>query len=147
MIAFTNTILISRPVGEVYAYLADLEHTPEWNWAIDETKKTTPGPVTVGSRYRQRRSVPRPATEELEVTVLERNRRIEIVGTLAEFPAHLTYRFVESSTGTELTNTVVLEPTGPLRFLGSLARNRIKQSVSDNLGQLRSLLESRPTST
>jgi uncharacterized membrane protein len=54
----TNTILINRPVDEVYAFLADLEHTPEWNWAISETKKTTPGPVAVGTRYRQSRSVP-----------------------------------------------------------------------------------------
>jgi len=46
MISFTNTIHIDRPMEEVYAYLSDLEHTPEWNWAITETKKATSGPTT-----------------------------------------------------------------------------------------------------
>ena len=68
MISFTKTIHINRPIDEVYAYLADLEHTPEWNWAITETKKTTPGPVAVGTRYRQSGSVPRPAAGPVSVT-------------------------------------------------------------------------------
>ena len=34
MIRFANTIDIAREPATVYAYLADLEHTPEWNWAI-----------------------------------------------------------------------------------------------------------------
>lgn len=141
MINFIKTILISRPVSEVYAYLADLEHTPEWNWAITETTKITPGPVAVGTRYRQTRSVPRSATEDLRITVLEPNRRIEVEGTLARFPAHLTYRLASSQTGTEVTNTVVLQPEGALRLAGSLIVNRISQSVADNLSQLKSLLE------
>lgn len=141
MINFTNTIFISRPVEQVYAYLADLEHIPEWNWAITETRKITAGPVTVGTRYRQSRNVPQPATEELEITVLEPNRRIEVAGTLARFPALLTYHLVRSPTGTELTNTVVLEPEGALRLVGPLLGNRIRQSVADNLSRLKSLLE------
>lgn len=141
MINFTNTILISRPVSEVYAYLADLEHTPEWNWAITETTKITSGPVAVGTRYRQTRSVPRSATEDLQITVLEPNRRIEVAGTLAQFPAHLTYRLASLRTGTELINEVVLQPKGAVRLAGSLIANRISQSVADNLSQLKSLLE------
>jgi uncharacterized membrane protein len=146
MIGFTNTIHINRPVDEVYAYLADLEHTPEWNWAITETRKTTPGPVAVGTRYRQTRSVPRPATEDLQIVVLEPNRRIEVDGTLAQFPAHLSYQVATSSTGTELTNTVELQPEGALRLAGSLIGNRIRQAVADNLNQLKTLLENRSES-
>ena len=147
MINFTNAIHIHRPVDEVYAYLADLEHTPEWNWAITETKKTTAGPVAVGTRYQQTRSVPRPATEELEVTALEPNRRIEVQGTLAQFPAHLSYRVEKSHTGTELTNTVELQPEGALRLVGSLIGGRIRQAVADNLKQLKILLETSPDPT
>ena len=59
MVQFSNTVEIARPRSEVFAYLADLEHTPEWNWAITETRKVTSGPVGVGTVYQQTRSVPR----------------------------------------------------------------------------------------
>lgn len=143
MISFTNTIRIDRPVDEVYAYLSDLEHTPEWNWAITETVKATPGPIGVGTRYRQTRSVPQPATEMLEITALKANRHIEVRGTLARFPASLTYRLDRRIGGTELTNTVDLEANGPLRLIESALGSRIKRAVADNLSQLKNLLEAR----
>ena len=65
---FENTLEIARDPRVVYTYLADLEHTPEWNWAITSTRKMTPGPVGVGTRYRQTREVPRPAVELFELT-------------------------------------------------------------------------------
>jgi len=141
MISFTNTIHIERPVGEVYDYLADLEHTQEWNWAITKTRKVTPGPVTVGTRYLQTRSVPQPANEELVITALEPNRLIEIDGILAQFPAHLGYQLEPSGAGTALTNAVDLHTEGALRLIGPLLRSRVRQSVADNLDKLKSLLE------
>ena len=141
MIRFTNTVHVNRPVGEVYTYLADLEHTPEWNWAITETKKITPGPATVGTRYRQTRSVPKTTTEELVVSALEPERRIEIQGTLAQLPAHLGYQFEESGNGTQLTNSVELQLEGASRLVGSLIGNRVREAVADNLNQLKTLLE------
>ena len=91
MIRFENVIDIARALDEVYAYLADLEHTPEWNWAITSTQKVTPGPVGIGTRYRQTRSVPRPAVEFLEISGLEPGRSVEIAGTLGPFQARLAY--------------------------------------------------------
>jgi hypothetical protein len=42
----------------VFAFLANFENIPTWNYAISETKKTSPGPVGVGTTYRQLRSIP-----------------------------------------------------------------------------------------
>lgn len=36
---FENTLEIARDPRVVYTYLADLEHTPEWNWAITSTRR------------------------------------------------------------------------------------------------------------
>jgi uncharacterized protein YndB with AHSA1/START domain len=57
-VKFTNTITINRPPATVFAYVADLENLPRWNYAIQETRKTTSGPVNVGTQYRQIRAVP-----------------------------------------------------------------------------------------
>ena len=141
MINFSNTIHIDQPVDEVYAYLSDLEHTPEWNWAITETHKTTPGPATIGTRYRQTRRVPQPGTEILEITALKTNQLIEAQGTLARFSAHLSYHLDEQNAGTELTNTVNLETNGALRMFAPALGRQIKRAVADNLIELKSRLE------
>jgi uncharacterized protein YndB with AHSA1/START domain len=141
MITFTNTVNIDRPIDEVFAYLADLEHTPEWNWAITETKKVTPGPASVGTRYRQIRSVPQVSTEELEIIALDPDRRIEIRATLADLPAHLVYELDQVSTGTSVTNTVEIEPQGVFRLIGPVVGGRAKNAVAENLSKLKELLE------
>ena len=58
MQTFENTVTIQRPADEVFAFLADFENIPRWNYAIEETKKASAGPVGVGTRYRQTRTVP-----------------------------------------------------------------------------------------
>ena len=147
MIRFSNTVEIARPPAEVFAYLADLEHTPEWNWAITNTRKLSPGPVAVGTRYQQTRSVPRPAEEMLEVTGLDPDTRIEVVGDLASFRARLTYELSPIATGTRLTNSVELDRPGALGLFGGLVTGRIQASVAENLGVLRTVLEEREVST
>jgi uncharacterized protein YndB with AHSA1/START domain len=147
VIRFSNTIEIARPPRDVFAYLADLEHTPEWNWAITSSRKVSHGPVAAGSRFRQTRSVPRPAVELLEVTRLDRDRRIEVVGDLAGFPAHLTYELSPNSRGTTLTNSVEVDPPTPLGLVGRIFTGRIQASVAENLGVLRAVLEGGAQST
>ena len=141
MISFTNTIRINRSPSDIYAYLSDLEHTPEWNWAIAETTKTTQGPVAIGTRYRQTRTVPAPATESLEISSLDANRHIEVQGTLAAMRARLDYELTEVGDGTEIVNTVQLEPQGALRLAGPIVGPRIKSAVASNLADLKTRLE------
>ena len=42
MAAFENTVTITRPVEEVFTYLADAENLPQWNYAIEQARKISP---------------------------------------------------------------------------------------------------------
>jgi len=143
MIRFENTIDIELQTDRVYAYIADLGHTPEWNRAITSSEKVTPGPIGIGTQYRQSRSVPRPAVEVIEITGLEQGRRVEVAGTLGPFRARLSYEFVATPIGTRLTNRVELEPPVPLGPFGDLLGGRVRTSVAENLQVLKRLLERR----
>ena len=138
---FTNTVVIDRPPALVFAYLADLENLPRWNYAIQETRKITSGPVKVGSRYRQTRTVPVRSEESVEVTEYDPGRRLTITGTLGAFPAQLTYALDPAGSATRLTNTVDLTPPRPLRPLAPLATRRVSAAVAANLEVLKHLLE------
>ncbi len=115
---FENTVTIQRPAEEVFAFLADFENIPMWNYAIEETSKASAGPVGVGTRYRQTRSVPGRSVEDFEVTVFEPARRLAIQGQIG------------------------LDPSpAALRLLAPLATPKIKAAVAQNLCKLKLVLE------
>jgi len=91
MASFENTVVIRRPVDDVFAFLADFENVPRWNYAIVETRKVSPGPVGVGTAYRQTRSVPRRSEEGFQVTVFEPASQLEVLGEIGPFGARVRY--------------------------------------------------------
>jgi uncharacterized protein YndB with AHSA1/START domain len=142
MATFENTVTIRRAVEDVFAFLADFENIPTWNYAIVETKKTSPGPVGVGTTYRQLRSVPSRSEEGFQVTAFEPSSRLEVHGDIGPFTATISYLLAPTDHGTRLTNVVDLESaSGVLRLVAPLAASRVKTAVAANLDTLKRLLE------
>jgi hypothetical protein len=141
MPSFENTVVIQRPVEDVFAFLADFEIVPRWNYAIVETRKTSPGPVGVGTTYDQTRSVPRPSEEGFEVTAFEPDRLLEIAGELGPFRARMRYLLEPLGDATRLTNAVDLAASGALSLVAPLTAPRVKRAVASNLETLKQLLE------
>jgi hypothetical protein len=142
MATFQNTLTIRRPVDDVFAFLADFDNIPIWNYAILETWKTSPGPVGVGTTYRQLRSIPDRSEEGFEVTVFEPTSRLEVHGDIGPFTATIGYRLGPVGDGTQLINRVDLEPASAVaRLLAPLATSRVKAAVAANLDTLKRTLE------
>jgi carbon monoxide dehydrogenase subunit G len=138
---FENTVMIGRPIEEVFGFLSDFENVPRWNHAISETRKASQGPVGVGTIYQQVRSVPSRSEERFEVTAYDPPRQLEIRGQLGPFPSRLSYDLAAAPEGTRVTNTVELELRGPGRLLGRVAVPRVRDAVAANLRKLKELLE------
>ena len=138
---FTNTVTINRPQPEVFAYLADFENVPRWNYAIERTHKITDGPVRVGSRYHQTRTLPRRAEETFEVVTFEPEHTIVVRGDLGPFHGDVAYVLESSGDATVVTNTMDLTASGPLRVVAPLASSRVSNAVAANLDVLRKILE------
>ncbi|MFE2874427.1 SRPBCC family protein [Streptomyces roseus] len=49
---FESTVEIDRPVGEVFAYLADGRNDPQFSPRVQEISKTPDGPTAVGTVFR-----------------------------------------------------------------------------------------------
>jgi hypothetical protein len=148
MDTFQNTVLITRPLNEVFAYLADFQNIPAWNYAIEQTTKTSPGPPGVGATYQQTRTLPRRSQEDFQVTVFEPPSRLTIRGQFGPFRATTSYLLEPGAGGTRLTNKVELEPSSAmLRLISPLAVPRVKEAVARNLSSLKRLLETAPPAT
>jgi uncharacterized protein YndB with AHSA1/START domain len=138
---FENTVMIARPIEDVFAFLSDLENIPKWNYAIVETRKVSEGPVGVGTTYQQVRSVPSRSEERLEITTYNPPRQLELRGQLGLFRSRLFYALDATGEGTRVTNTVEVRLSGPGRLLGRLAVPRVREAVAANLRKLKELLE------
>ena len=69
------SVAIAAPVEEVFALFTDLEQLPGRVQAIIRIEKLTPGPVGVGTRFRETRVMfGKEATEEMEFVAFEPNR-------------------------------------------------------------------------
>lgn len=142
MQTFQNTVTIARPANEVFAFLADLRNIPKWNYAIERTVPTSPGPVGVGATYRQTRIIPRRREERLQIAAFEPPVHLTVDAQLGPFRAITSYLLQPAAGGTQLTNDVELEPISALlRPVGLLVVPRIKEAVAGNLGTLKQLLE------
>jgi carbon monoxide dehydrogenase subunit G len=138
---FTNTVTVERAPADVFAFLAEFENIPQWNYAIARTWKVSDGPVGVGSTYRQERTVPNHTEEAFQVTEYEPDRRLAIDGALGPFAARLTYQLEPSGAATVITNDVDLHATGAARLVAPLATTNIKNAVAANLNVLKRMLE------
>jgi uncharacterized protein YndB with AHSA1/START domain len=104
---FENTVMIRRPIEDVFGFLSDFENVPKWNYAIVETRKVSAGPVGVGTIYQQVRSVPSRSEEHLEVTAYDPPQQLEVRGQLGPFPSRLTYALDAIPEGTREASIVV----------------------------------------
>lgn len=141
---FTNTVTIARPRADVFGYLARFENIPTWNYAIAQTRQLTPGPVGIGTTYRQLRTVPRRSEESFEVVEFEPDHRLAIRGRLGPLSGDIAYALASSGQATVLTNTCDLSAASPLGLLAPVAARSVRTAVAANLNVLKQLLEARP---
>jgi uncharacterized protein YndB with AHSA1/START domain len=73
-------IIISRPVEEVFDFVADERNEPRYNPRMLSAEKTSDGPVGAGTRFRtELKTMGRPMPMVVEFTGYERPRRLASV--------------------------------------------------------------------
>jgi uncharacterized membrane protein len=138
VLAFELTTRIDRPVNEVFAFVADFENIPMWNYFVHDVTKTSDGPINVGTTYHQ---VRRTDKQDFRVTDFQPNR-VVAVKTLPDASPQFSRRFTFQVDGdtTHIIDEWELE-TGKPALIERLAAGQVKSAVAENLSKLKSLLE------
>jgi hypothetical protein len=107
-----QSIIIDRPVDEVFAYRTALHQTAEWQRDVITTDLSTEGPVALGTQgTEQRKSQSDVASEwALEITEFELNRVLGIVSRCGDARVHERDVFAADEGNTRYT--ACLEMTG-----------------------------------
>lgn len=139
MIEFESSVQINRPLREVFAFVANQENNPKWNYFVTSVKKTSEGPFDAGTTFHQVRKTD---PQELQIAVIEPNRLIRIETIPPSTPeVNRLISFREENGNTVLVDHWKLD-TGHPQFLQRLGAGRVKAAVKENLAKLKELLES-----
>ena len=137
-----HTVVINRPIGEVYAYVADKENDGEWRPAVVEI--STASGDGVGAVYHQRLKGPggKAVDADIEITQLEPNRLVGFRAIEGPVRPEGRYEFTEEGGGTRVTFSMEAELKGLKRLMTPMVTKAMRGEL-DALDNIKRVLEER----
>ena len=141
MLSAQRTIVINKPVAEVFAFFADAENDPQWRPAVKEIKRD--GTLGVGARYAQKVAGPggRAVPADIEVTGYEPNSSVTFQVVAGPVRPHGRYQFAASDGGTSVTFSLSCELGGLKKLLMSKPVQKSMDAEMTNLDKAKQVLE------
>jgi uncharacterized protein YndB with AHSA1/START domain len=141
---FEATVVIDRPIEEVFAFLADGENDPKFSPRVLEIAKTTEGPPGVGTVYASTvKDAGMKTRREFKLTAFEPPTRIrwaEVSKNLVTAPEG-GYDLVRDGSGTQVTVYNVLEGHGPGKLIAPLALRSARKGADDFANAIKRAVE------
>ena len=142
MVKVETSIVINRPVGEVFEYVSNPENNPQYESAVIEAKKTSAGPMSVGSTWREVRQFMGRRIESInEVTEYQPNKKIAFKTKSGPIPAEGSYTFEAVDGKTKLTVIGQGETGGFFKIADPLVARMVKRDLETASANLKDLLE------
>jgi len=139
-----RTVVIDRPIEEVFAYVTDQTNTPKWQAGLLEVKRTTQGPIGVGTKHTLVRNfIGRRMEADNEYVAYEPHRLVTFRTTSGPRLV-ASYLFDAVADGTRLTSRVELEGAGLFGLLEPVVGAGLRREMKAALPALKALLESGP---
>lgn len=145
MITVEAEIVINRPVEVVFAAATDIPNWPKWQTSISESRQTTPGPVGVGTRGVNVRTVMGQRVETtFEVTEFTLNQSFAVRSLSGPVSYEVRVTLTPVAGGTRLHQILQGEPKGFFKVAEPLLASTVKKDFAEDLARLKALLESQP---
>ena len=142
MIRVEKSGIIERPVEEVFAYIGDQTNAPAWQSGLVEVRRTTEGPIGVGTKHTLARMFMGKRMEaDNEYVAYEPNRRIAFKVTSGPMRAEASYLFEAVPEGTKVTSTIEMVTSGFLSLAEPLIAASLRREVKAAIPVLKDLLE------
>ena len=141
MTKLERSVLIERPIEDVWAFVHEPANDPKWQATIVEAHAPEE-PLGVGTKIREvRRFLGRRFEMEYEVTEYEPHRRSAVRVTSGPIPGGGSYAFEPVNGGTRFSMTLEIDAHGFFRLAEPIFARAAHREMEANLGQLKDLLE------
>jgi uncharacterized protein YndB with AHSA1/START domain len=136
-----NEMVIARPIGEVFAFLADAENDPKWRPGVLDIERMSG--TGVGTRYRQGVKGPggRRLAADIEITEYEPDRAIGFRATSGPVRPEGRYELTAADGATRVRFELRADLGGLKRLMGPMVKKTMESEVGA-LASLKRVLES-----
>jgi Polyketide cyclase / dehydrase and lipid transport len=144
VIRIEQSVVIDRPLAEVFAFAADPANDPAWNEPIVATRLLTAGPVGVGTIFQHSAQFLGQRFETtVELTEYELGMKacVKTVGGPLQSTGCRVFAAVGEAT--RLTVSLVGEASGLFRLGEGIAARAARRQLDGDLARLKALLEAR----
>ncbi len=132
---------LSRPIGEVFDYVADFRNENEWNVVAHDVRMLTEPPIGKGSRFLG--EYDRVGTLEYEILEYDRPRHLLVRATSKWFDSVSTFDLAARDQVSHVIFAIDPKPKGFLKLLAPLMTGMVKGQMEKNMGSLKRSLEAR----
>ena len=141
MVNVEASVMINRPIEEVWKFIMDLSKVPTWDTRVLEMKQTSTGPLGVGSTGEFREKM-RNMTISIRITEYDPNRRCSFEHTSGPMKGSIVTESIENIEGkTRFTFSHDLKLSGFYKLLGVM-KGRMRREVVAILNNAKRILES-----
>jgi uncharacterized protein YndB with AHSA1/START domain len=145
MLSVEYSVVINKPVEQVWNFLTDFQNTPKWDIGVLETRQTSQGAKGLGTTFQNIGPfLGRDSIREYKVTVLEPNHKVTvklITPSKLVQQAEVSYIFESVNEGTKLTSSGGVEFSGFFKLIQPILMQRAKKDSQGDLDNLKHLLE------
>lgn len=146
MIDVEHSVVIRRPIEDVFAFVAEQRNAPQWQSGLLEVRRTTDGPLGVGTRHAAvREFMGRRMELTNEYVEYEPNKKITFNGDSGQMYFEVSYRTESAADGTRISCQMQMQPRGLLRLAQPLIAAGLRRDFKANLRNLKDLLENPST--
>jgi len=142
MIKFEKSIIIHRPVEEIWKFLSNVENMPKWDRGVLEAKQTSEGPPGIGSTMQIRRQfLGRQRIAELRVSEYVPNRKMSLQGSLGAITVQTGFTFEPVEGGTRLTQPSEIEIGGWWKWITPILLLMLNRDGGEDMANLKRIME------
>ncbi|MBI5825342.1 MAG: SRPBCC family protein [Chloroflexi bacterium] len=142
MINFDFSILIDRPMKDVFAFVADPNNMAQWNSAVVSLQQVTPGAVGVGAKFKSiGEAMGRRIEGEMQVTAYEPDTKCGFQLNAGPMQMNLAITFKTVGTGTKVSLNGQGNPGGIFKLAEGVMAGQVKSIMEGNLSRLKTVLE------
>ncbi|MFH1183839.1 MAG: SRPBCC family protein [Chloroflexota bacterium] len=142
MIRLETSIVINRPIEEVFTYVTNLENNIKWMTGVIAAHMTSAEPIKQGSTYKFNiKTMGMTMETSGEVTAYERPGKYAWKATSGPFPMSGMTTFEPAEGGTRVTDMIEAEPGGFFKLAEPLLMKQQQGQMEADMKKLKEILE------
>ena len=137
-----HTVVINRPIAEVFAFIAKADNMPRWAKYITDAAQTSEGPVDVGTTcYVVSKMMGMQVKQDFTVTECIPDHVYAARSTSGLVPMESRYVLEEASGATEVRVSTTTDLSGVMKMAGPLLTRKLRKQMREDHENLKQYLE------